>query len=139
MSDNIWKKFSFKENKQKSALDYLNELKPGLTEQTGGELSLETEAVNAYVDGNPPKIAAIYKLFVVAPKLGNFRRKILTVAEYSEQGRFPVDLFNHFSDGGQQTDISEKDFMIKVSEILTSPLVKNTIENLYQQSRQYDK
>jgi hypothetical protein len=139
MSENIWKKFSFKEKKQKSALDYLNELKPGLTEQTGGELTLDTEAVDAYIDGNPPMPAAIYKLFVTAPKLGNFRRKILTVAEYSDKGRFPVDIFNHFIDNGKQSEISEQDFIKKVSDILTSPIIKNTIENLYQQSVQYNK
>lgn len=139
MSDNIWEKYSFKEKKQKSALDYLNQLKSGLTEQTGGELTLETEAVDAIIEGNPPKIAAIYKLFVAAPKLGNFRRKILTVAEYSEIGRFPVDIVNHFVDNVKHNDISESDFMKTVTEILTSPIVKNSIENLFQQSKEYNK
>ncbi|WP_316846456.1 hypothetical protein [Pedobacter psychrodurus] len=139
MIDNIWEKFSFTENKQKSALDYLNDLKSGLTEQSAGELTLETEAVNAIWDGNANRIAAVYKLFVVAPKLGNFRRKILSVAEYGETGRFPVDIINHFEDNFKYDNISEPGFMTKVNEILSNPIVKNSIENLFQQSREYNK
>ncbi len=139
MSDNIWGNYSFKEKKEKSALEYLNELKSGLTEQTGGELTLETEAVDAIIEGNPPKIAAVYKLFVVAPKLGNFRRKILTVVEYNEKGRFPVDLVNHFVDNLKYNDILESDFMTTVNNILKNPIVKNSIENLFQQSKEHNK
>lgn len=139
MNNNIWENYSFKEEKQKSALDYLNELKTGLVEQTSGELILDTEAVNAYIEGNPPQIAAIYKLFVIAPKLGHFRRKILTVAEYSETGRFPVDIVNHFNNDEKLTNVSDNDFMNKIGEILTSPIVKNSIENLFQQSREHNK
>ena len=139
MSNNIWEKYSFKEKKQKSALDYLNELKPGLIEQTSGELTLETEAVDAFFEGNPPKIAAVYKLFVTAPKLGNFRRKILSVAEYSEIGRFPVDIVNHFAENEKLENISDNDFMIKIGAILSSPIVKNTIENMFQQSKEFNK
>ncbi|MDL2243298.1 hypothetical protein LJB84_00430 [Bacteroidales bacterium OttesenSCG-928-J19] len=139
MNNNIWENYSFKGEKQKSALDYLNGLKSGLIEQTTGELTLETEAVDAIIEGNPPKIAAIYKLFVAAPKLGNFRRKILTVAEYSEIGRFPVDIVNHFVDDFKYSNISETDFMKTITEILTSPNVKNSIENLFQQSIEYNR
>ena len=139
MSDNLWNKFSFKEDKQKSSLDYLNELKGGLVEQTAGELILETEAVDSYIDGNPPKIAAIYKLFVVAPKLGHFRRKILTVAEYSDSGRFPVDIMNHFEEDKKYNDVSEENFMTQITYILTNPNVKNSIENLFQQSKEVNK
>lgn len=139
MTNNLWKGFSFKENRQKSALDYLNELKPGLIEETGGELLLDTESADAYIDGEPPRPAAVYKLFVVAPNLGHFRRKILTVAEYSDQGRFPVDVVNHFNSDMKISDISEDQFIKQISEILLSPIVKNSIENLFQQSKQNNK
>lgn len=139
MNDNIWNQFSFNEKHQKSALDYLNDLKSGLSKETRGELLLETEAVDSYIDMDPIRIAAIYKLFVVAPKLGNFRRKILSVAEYSELGRFPVDIINHFDNDRKFHDVLEIQFEKKISEILTNPIVKNSIENLFQQSKEHSK
>ncbi len=132
---NIWEKFSFEETPQKSALDYLSEFKEGLVEQTGGELILQTEAVDAIVDGPQPMPAAVYKLFVVAPKLGHYRRKILTVVEYSEKGRFPVDIANHFSNE-TKINVIEENFIDTINSILISPIVKGSIENLYQQSKQ---
>ena len=134
-NNEIWKKFSFKDVKQKSALDYLNEFKPGLISETSGELTIDVEAVDAYIDTTPPRLAAIYIFYIVAPKLGNFRKKILTVAEYSDTGRFPVLVVNHFADNIKEM-VEEADFNNKIIEILTSGNVKNSIENLYQLSRE---
>lgn len=136
-NSNVWDKFSFSDKKQKSALDYLNEFKTGLTQKTNGELNLDVEGVDAYIDTEPPRLAAIYMLYVVAPNLGNFRRKILTVAEYSESGRFPVDIVNHFIDNKKISAVEEENFKKTIDEILSSKIVRNSIENLYQQSVEF--
>lgn len=138
-NENIWKTFSFSEKHQKSALDYLEEFKKGLLEETGGELRLDVEAVDAIIDDGTPQIVAVYKLFVVAPNLGNFRRKILTVAEYAKTGRFPVDIVNHFDDNYMLNNVPESEFNNSIARIIQNPLVKNSIENLYQQSKQNNK
>ena len=137
--NNIWESFSFSEEKKNRVLDYLSEFKEGLVAQTGGELVLETEAVDAIIDSDPVKPVAVYKLFIVAPKLGNFRRKILTVVEYSDKGRFPVDIVNHFNNDEKLPEITEDQFSRNITKIIVSPIVKSSIENLYQQSKQYGK
>ena len=134
-TNDIWKKFSFKDEKQKSALEYLNEFKAGLVSETSGELTIDVEAVDAYIDTTPPRLAAIYIFYIVAPKLGNFRKKILTVAEYSDTGRFPVEIINHFADNKKEI-IEEANFNNKIIEIITNGNVKNSIENLYQLSKE---
>jgi len=133
---NIWSNFEFTDKKKKTALTYLNDLKEGFLEKTGGELILVTEAVDNYVNNETNDVAAIYKLFVEAPKLGHFRRKILSVAEYTNKGRFPVDIINHMSGDIKAIEIKEKDFDKEIENVLTSRLVMNSIENLFQQSRE---
>lgn len=137
-TEDIWKTFSFTNKEQKSAFDYLLKFKEGLVTQTLGELTVQIDAVDSYIDGNPPRPAAIYKFFIVAPKLGNFSRKILTVVEYSNVGRFPVEIMNHFDDNKKESS-NEENFVENIEKILTSPLVKNSIENLYQLSKQNSK
>ncbi len=134
----IWKKFSFKDVKQKSALEYLNDFKDGLISETAGELTIDVEAVDAYIDITPPRLAAVYIFYIVAPKLGNFRKKILTVAEYSDTGRFPVEVVNHFADNRKEI-VNEANFNKKIIEIITSGHVKKSIENLYQLSMEQNK
>jgi hypothetical protein len=77
-------------------------------------------------------------LYVVAPNLGNFRRKILTVVEGKENGRFPVDIFCHIDEQPDNNVIKDV-FLNKITEILKRPLVRASIENLYQQSKEYTK
>ena len=136
--NNIWKNFSFNEEEQKSAKDFLDEFKAGLTEQTGGELRLLVEVSDAYIEEEPVRLAAVYKLFVEAPKLGNFRRKILTVTEHSDTGRFPVDIYNNFSETPLK-GINEEEFKLTIERILDSRIVKTSIENLYRRSKEYNK
>lgn len=133
MTKNIWDNFKFTSKPEKSAFDYLKEQSEGLTVATGGELKVEIEAIDAYIDEEPPRLAALYMLYVVAPKLGNFRRKILTVAEYSEEGRFPVDIVCNI-DNEKIVKVSKSDFLDKVDYIMKKSLVRTSIENLYRQS-----
>lgn len=137
MKNNIWDKFEFNKEEQQSALELLNSIKDGLSEKTGNELKLETEAVEAYLDTNPIKLAMLYKLFVVVPKLGSYRRKVLTVAEFNEIGRFPVSVVNHLDRDRKYDEISKADFLTFVGELLSGNPIKNTFENLYRQSIEY--
>lgn len=140
MENNVWEKFQFNEKKQTSALDLLKKFSEGLVIQTSGELRLDTETADAHMDnGQKIVMCAVHKLFVVAPKLGEFRRKILTVVEYSDSGRFPVDIVNHFSNEAKEPEVTEADFNAKIECILSSPSVKKSIEDLYQLSKQHNK
>lgn len=137
MSDkNIWKNLDFSESSKKSAYDYLLEQSKPLIEATSGELKMDVDAVDAYIDSDPPRLSALYMLYVVAPKLGNFRRKILTVAEYSDEGRFPVDIVCHL-DNEKLEQISETDFLDKVEYFMKKSVVKSSIESLYRQSKEH--
>ena len=133
MTKNIWDNFKFTSEPKKSAFDYLKEQSEGLTVATSGELKVEIEAIDAYLDEEPPRLAALYMPYDVAPKLGNFRRKILTVAEYSEEGRYPVDIVCNI-DSDKIVNISESNFLDKVDFIMKKSLVRTSIENLFRQS-----
>jgi len=133
-TQSIWDKFTFTAVKQKNAGDYLKELKEGLLSNTHGNLDMEIEVTQGYVDTEPPKFTIIYKLFVVAPKMGNFRRKILSVAEYPETGKFPVEVVNHYNNNDTKENVTEGNFKTTIEDILSSPIVKSSIEYLYQMS-----
>ena len=135
---NIWTGLSFSTQKEDSAYDLLVQQSKYLIIATSGELRMEVDAVDSYLDQDPPIPVAVYTLYVVAPNLGNFRRKILTVTEGKAAGHFPVDIFCHI-DEKKEEDVLEKDFINKLSAILSRPLVKTSIENLYQQSKEYSK
>jgi hypothetical protein len=138
MADNIWKSLNFSEIKQESAYDLLLPQAKDLLAATSGELKMEIDAIDAYLEEQPQKFVALYMLYVVAPNLGNFRRKILTIIEGKEIGKFPVEIFCHVDE--IKNEKVEKDiFLDKISEILGRPLVKSTIENLYQESKVYSK
>lgn len=132
--NDVWSKFNFSDKEEKSALVYLHNLKEGLSKKTAGELKMEVTAVDGYIDGNPPKLAAIYTLYIVAPRLGNFRRKVLTVADYSDVTTFPVDIVNHFDGNKKISKVLEKDFLKEIEGIISSQEVKTSIENLFRQS-----
>ncbi len=134
----IWDNLNFTESSEKSAYSLLIEQSEYLIEKTSGELRMEVEAVDAYTDEEPPIPAALYMLYVVAPKLGNYRRKILTVTEYSKTGRFPVDIYCHLSNDKMQK-IDANNFIDKIEEILSKSIVKSSIENLYRQSKEVEK
>ncbi len=135
---NIWDKINFTEQNDKSAYDLLVEQSKYLVKATSGELKMQVEAIDTYINGideEPPRLAALYILYVVAPKLGNYRRKILTVAEYSDSGRFPVDIFSHLDNSKKIDNVSGEKFLDTIEEILSGPIVQNSIVTLYKQSK----
>jgi hypothetical protein len=132
---NIFNKINFQEDKGKSAGEYLLEQKENLEKITGKELTVEIENIDSYLDTEPPKPVALYFFYIVAPRLGNYRKRILTVVEGKEpdSGRFPVDIYSNIDD--QRDDNVKKDeFIDKVSEILGRPLVKEVFTRMYNES-----
>jgi hypothetical protein len=132
-SKDIWENIHFSEKKEESAYDLLNTQSDNLVKATKGELIMQVEAVDAFDEKNG-RPAALYMLYVVAPNIGNFRRKILTVVENSESGRFPVDIICHLDNSPLQKGITKEQFIETIEEILSRPIVKNSIENLYKMS-----
>ena len=122
---NIWKSYNFKEKSGKSAFDYLNEQKDELAAKSKGLLTMGVECYS----GN--EMQFVCKLYITAPNFGNYRREILQVIECIE--RFPVTVIDY--NGKKIVDVQEKHFLKIVGEIISSPLVKKSIETLYQQSR----
>jgi hypothetical protein len=136
---NIWDGIKFSEDDGESAYELLKNQSEYLIEATSGELKMQIDAIDAYIDGNSPRPAALYMLYIVAPKLGNYRRKILTVAEYSDLGRFPVDIISHLDNSEKLQNISRDEFIRTVEEILSRPIVRNSIQDLYKQSKAFEK
>lgn len=135
METNIWENLNFIESDEKSAYDLLIKQADFLTVKTSGELKMSIEAVDAYSDTELPKLTALYILYIVVPKLGNYRRKVLTVFEDYETGRFPVSIFSHI-DNIKIENVENDNFIDKIEEILSKPRVKRSIENLYRQSKE---
>ena len=133
---NIWGTMEFSLGKQKSAFDYLREQAKFLVNATKGELRMEVTAADGYVEEDSLKLAAIYTLYVVAPKLGNFRRKILTVAEYATAGRYPVTIIVNIDGNEKISGVTEENFITEVEKILSRPLIKISIQNLFIQSKE---
>lgn len=134
--ENIWEGIDFKNlDSSISAYDYLIDQSVFLENATDNELKMNVERVEAYLDEVPISLVLLTKLFVVAPKLGNFRIKILTVTENKYEGvRFPVDIYCHI-DEKKESKVPEETFIDKINEILNRPIVKLTVENLYKQSK----
>jgi hypothetical protein len=134
----IWEDFNFEKKSDNTAFSLLKDFNDGLIDKSNRELRLDIESIDSYIDTEPPRLAVLYILYVTAPRLGNFRRKILTVAEYNDIGRFPVDVFDHFNNIKTQ-NIEEKSFIDVVQEIINSNSVKNSIQSLYFQSIEHKK
>lgn len=132
---NIWENLDFSEKKTESAYDLLNAQSDDLTAATAGVLKMQVEAIDAFNE-KTGKPVALYMLYVIAPQIGNFRRRVLTVCEYSDSGRFPVSIVSHLDDSKQEDDISKDKFIKKIEEILARPTVKSSIENLYKMSKE---
>lgn len=118
-------------------MDYLNEYAPGLKEQTAGELDMQVETKMGYFDEDSDSFTTLYILFVVAPKLGNYRRRILTVYEVKnklEKGKFPVDVQVHFGKEEKIRDIGEEEFSRVVGDVLSSGVVRDYLEELFRES-----
>lgn len=137
MSDkNIWEGLNFAESETKSVFELLSTQTTFLSAATESLLKMEIERIDAYLDGSDPLIlVGVNTMFVVAPNLGNFRRKILIVIEGKTGSRFPVDI-HCFIDNIDEKNVDQDQFLDKINEILRRQLVQESIISLYQQSKQ---
>jgi hypothetical protein len=127
-----WGNYTFNETLPTSAGDHLMAFKESF-EQQQTLLKMEIESSDAYIDAEPPKLAALYVLYVKCPKLGNYRSKILSVAEFGD-GRFPVDIYSHFEADKKYANVEEQAFDAIIEAILNLAPVRRKIEYLYSTS-----
>jgi len=130
---NIWENLSLSEDNSQTAYKLLIGQKDNFAEKTNSELLMiiESNEVASYNDSK--RRMHVYSLFVQVPSLGNFRKKILYVAEFFDVGRFPVDIYCDIDDT-VCVNVKEEDFLNVIKEILSKDSVKRVIENLFRQS-----
>ena len=133
MSDtNIWENLNLSEDNFQTAYQLLIDQKDNFAEKTSSELLMDVESYKAISDERKREMY-IYALFVQVPSLGNFRKKILNVAEFLDVGRFPVTIYCDIDDS-ENENVEEGDFLNVLKEILSRKAVKRVIENLFRQS-----
>ncbi len=133
MVQKIFKRDNFTDKSSNSAYDLLCSIKDELKGITGGVLELEIEAIDSFLDVEPPKPIALYIVYVKVPALSNYRKKIISVIEGKETGRFPVQLYSHLDNFNEPT-VSEEEFLKKISEIMQRTAVDSALVTLYRQA-----
>lgn len=134
-SINIWGNLQFNAPHENTVFSYLENQLDFIKGATEGELFAELEVSDGVMEFEIPKTVGLNRLFIVAPKLGNFRRQILTVAEGIYGGRYPVDIVCHVNEM-RFSNITEDNLLSKLSEIISSSEVQRSIVNLFTQSKQ---
>jgi hypothetical protein len=134
-SMNIWGNLQFNAPNERTVSSYLDNQLDFIKEATNGELFAELEVSDGVMEFEISKTVGLNRLFVVAPKLGNFRRQILTVAEGIYGGRYPVDIVCHVNEM-RFANVTEDNLLAKLSEIVSSSEVQRSIVNLFNQSKQ---
>lgn len=122
---NIFAGYDFSKRTGKSAGYYLEKQESNFNAATSGILKIAVELFSLQDEKG-----LSYRLSIVAPKLGMYRKKILTVTEMDSHTYFPVEIQDDFG-GVLRSGISEDAFLDTISEILSSANVKRSIENLY--------
>ncbi len=131
---NIFNGLNFSGNIDESAYDLLLPQKDNFTSLTYGELEMEINAVDAYLKAEPMTLATLFTVYIIAPRMGNYRRKIFTVIERRNVGRFPVEIFCHI-DNIKDENIQKDNFLAHISELFSRNNVKAAIEDLFRQSK----
>jgi hypothetical protein len=126
---NIWEQYNFNKKNFKSSFDYLKEQQNSFISKTKGILTLEVESKNS----NDYQSMS-YSLYVVCPKLGGYRKEILSVLETNLTDGYPVTIMSMGLTDKVFSFVEEKDFLDKIEEMLSIPTIRKTIENLYNQS-----
>lgn len=131
--ENIWENLDLSEDKLKTAYTYLSSQADNFKNAVKGELSMDVEVSQVTSAGPEKRKMTLYTLLIIAPHLGNFRKKVLHVAEFDDTGRFPVNIWDYLNENSV-TDIEEANLLQNLKQILATTKVKNAIENLYRQS-----
>ena len=135
---NIWDNLNLSEENLKTAYDYLIPQAENFKTATKSTLKMDLEVSNAVTSGENPRKVTVYSLYVVAPDLGNYRKKILHIAEFPEEGRFPVNMFSEVSEE-KNLNVIESDFLTIAHKMLSHERIKGAIESLFRQSLQNKK
>lgn len=131
--ENIWQELELSEDNFKTAYDYLISQIDNFNKASKYELSMEVEVKQLTSADGLSREMTLYTLIIVAPHLENLRKTILHVAEFVDQGLFPVNIFCHIDDFLEE-DIAEKDLLSAIKGILSKKIVQNSIESLFQES-----
>jgi hypothetical protein len=131
MEENLWPKIDLKA--EENALSVLRKQAELLTKITDEVLDGEVIITEAY-DEKTGELVLVYQLYVVAPKLGNNRFKIIAVGQRKEP--FPVDLQDKINNTPTVRAIDLPDFKTKIEAILKDKKVTDLIKNLFSQSKQ---
>ncbi len=130
---NIWESLDLSEDNVKNSYDYLVSQIDNFKNATRGELQLDIEVTQTTSSDSAKRQMTIYTLSVVAPNLGSFRKKLLDLIEFDDQGRFPVNLWNYLEEK-MVKDIPEAELLNVLKNVLSTPRIKGVIENLFRQS-----
>lgn len=130
---NIWEGLNLSEDNIKTAYDYLSSQADNFKDATKGELLMDVETSRVTSSGAKKRQMTLYYLYIVAPQLGNFRKKLIHIAEFDDQGRFPINLYSYVDDLFIE-NILEEDFLSTLKDTLARPAIKLAIENLFKQS-----
>lgn len=129
----------FKETPEQTAYDLLKLEADSVSDTTRGHLKMIIEPIDTYVEKTDRvELGTLYRVYFVAPHLGNYRQKILTIAEMNPQGRFPVNIVCELY-SPNPVEANSDNLIEKVREILANPNVSLVIRNLYNQSVRYTK
>lgn len=131
MEINIFDTYTFSDKKIKSAYEYLWDLKNGLIAKTRAELTINVKGFSIINVDLTNSIG--YVLYVVAPHLGNYKKKILSISE--SRNHYPVTITNELSHDVYK-NVSEAQLLDIIEKIIMHPLVKKSIEDLYKMSKE---
>jgi hypothetical protein len=137
MEKNIWEKLDLSHEKLKTAFDYLIPQAENFKKATKGELEMRIDVSRAVIAGGDKENVTIYVVWLVAPKLGHFKKKLLNIVEFHNTGRFPVNMYSPLSEVRLEA-VSEENFLEEVQKMLEHQSINNQIESLYRQSFQSD-
>lgn len=133
---NIWDGIEFSDKKIKTAYDYLISQSDNLIKMTQNHLKMEVERVDAMYEiehATKMKPVVVNTMYIVAPRLAGFRKKILVVIEYKWGNNFPVDIHVP-ADDSKKENVKEEDFLNEIAAIMKKTEVLDTIHSLYKLS-----
>lgn len=128
---NIFRGLDFRDSYQESSFEILSSYKDDFKSLTNGELLIDIKSNTELNLDNEPSIH--HKVYVICPKLGNYRIILLEIKERGFKSKFPVDIYCYI-DNKLDKNIEKENFITTITEIFERLEVKKTIEDLFHQS-----
>lgn len=132
---NIWATFNFTETLEDSVYDVLKPQMEFLSQQTHRLLTATIDmGLLSNVDDSP---IINYRLRVTNPTLGNYGETLMTITEWSEKGKFPVDIYVDCDPtAATYKNITKELLFDTIGEILKRPFVEHRIMRLYRNAKE---